>query len=122
MNKGILNPTKRLKIMDAEFSKGDFLESPIQKLDENSLICIFKKLPATYLVRAERVCKNWQKLAKQSWNGLKKLTITPKHLGMTTLGTSHRCKFIDDHVVEQVLKRCGKYLKEIDIIKIRPDV
>ena len=58
-----LNPNERSKLMDADMLKEDFMESPIQKLDQDSLICIFNKLPVADLVRVERVSKSWQKVA-----------------------------------------------------------
>ena len=93
-----------------------FSNSPIEKLDENSLICIFKHLSIADLVKVERVCKSWQVIAKQSWSKVKKLSMNPKELGLKPLGTMHRYKEINKDVVESILKRCGKYLLEIDIL------
>ena len=92
-----------------------FIDSPIKKLDETNLICVFNYLPIADLVRIERVSKFWLKIAKYSWSKLKKLHLHPKKLGMKTIGTKHSFKNIDEDVVDKILKRCGKYLKEIEV-------
>ena len=87
-------------------AKEDF-DSPIQKLDVNSLIYVFNYLPIVDLVKIERVCKTWQNIAKSSWSKLKKLNVYPEILGLK------HDKELNEYIVEEVLKRCGKYLKEI---------
>ena len=93
--------------------KEDSLESPIQKLDEDSLICILSKLPIADLVRVERVSKSWQEIAKKSWSGLKKLDFRWEKLGLRPVGTDHAIKKINKKVFEQVIIKCGRYLKQI---------
>ena len=90
-------------IMAAELSKEEFLVPPIEKLDEDSLICILSKLPVADLVRVERVSKSWQEIAKKSWSGFKKLDLRPSKLGLRIC----TYKRMDHHVVEQILLRCG---------------
>ena len=105
-------PNKQAKLLIAELLKEDFMESPIEKLDQDSLICIFNKLPVTDLVRIERVSKSWQQVAKQSWSSFKVLTLDPRELGLRTVGTRHAYPKINQELVEEILKRCGKYLLE----------
>ena len=95
--------------------KEDFMESPIGKLDEDSLIGIFNKLPVADLVRIERVSKFWQQIAKQSWSKLKKLTVHPRKWGLKTVGTRHSYPDLNEDVVQEVLKRCGQYLLEFNL-------
>ena len=92
----------------------ELLKSPIQKLDEDSLICILSKLPVADLVRVERVSKSWQEIAKKSWNNLKKLEFDAEKLGMRPVGTRHEYKKMNGDALENLLKKCGKYLKEIN--------
>ena len=103
-------------------AKEDLPISPIEKLDEDSLIVIFKKLPVADLVRAERVSKSWQQIAKQSWGGFKKLSLTEEYLGLRPVGTRHEYKDINKEMVEQIFTRCGRYLEEIDASKNIIDV
>ena len=101
--------------MDAiKLRKEDSMESPIQKLDEYSLSHIFRYLPIADLVRIERTCKSWQEIAKRSWANLKTLTVNPRKFGLRIFGNEHRYPGINEYVVEEVLKRCGKYLKEFN--------
>ena len=115
---------KRRKIMDVEnlLTKEDFQESPIQKLDLDSLILIFQKLPIADLARIERVSKSWQEMAKLSWSSIKKLTLTPKFLGLRPVGTRHAYKDITSAAFEKILEKCGKKLVEIDALYIEFDV
>ena len=100
--------------MDVELLKVDFMEPAIRKLNTDSLILIFNKLPAADLVRTERVCRAWRKIAKQSWSTFKKLSLDPRELGLRTIGTGHVYPYINNDVIEKILKRCGKYLLEFD--------
>ena len=104
-----------MKVMSKE-------ECPIQKLDQDSLICILRHLSIPELMRVERVSKHFQEAAKQSWTGMKKFTLTPKNLGLKPVGTSHAYKDINEIVVEKLLARCGKSLKEIDVTALKFDV
>ena len=97
------------------------LKSPIQKLDEYSLICILNKLPVADLVRVERVSKSWQQTAKRSWSSFKKLLLNSIHLGLKLVGTRRTKKKIMDKAVEQILMRCGRYLEEVDASNSRDD-
>ena len=106
--------TEPSEVMDANFWKEDFTESPIQKLDQDSLFCILRKLPVADLARLERVSKYWREMALQSWSGKKKLVLSPKQLGLRPVGTAHDYKIIDKNVIEQVLVKCGRYIEEID--------
>ena len=128
--------------VDAELSEEEFLDCPIRKLDQDSLICILSKLPIADLARVERVSKFWQEAALQSWTGIRKLFVTAKFLGLRSLGmdiirrkeiqrekisesllcTVHEIKEINEDMVEQILKRCGKSLKKIDVSAIYIDV
>ena len=112
------NSKKRIKLMQSGLSKENILESPIQKLNADCLSCIFKKLSIVDLIQAKRVCRSWQKIAKWYWSGMKKLTLTPKQLGFRPVGTQHAYKKISEHVVEQILKLCGRYLQDIDASKM----
>ena len=107
--------------MLAEMAQEDSIVSPIEKLNQDCLMSIFSELPIADLARCERVCKSWQEIAKLSWSGFKKLSLTPKGLGLRPVGTKHAIKEINEEVVEQVLIRCGKYLEEINASKIRAD-
>ena len=111
------SPISNENVKEEEDSKQDSKESSIEKLDEDCLIYIFSYLPVADRVRVERVCKSWQVSAQQSWTGLKKLNFTPKELGLRSVGTKHEVKEINEEVVEKILKRCGRYLEEINDFK-----
>ena len=98
--------------MDPEMSKNDNIVSPIQKLNQDCLISILSKLPMADLVRCERVCQNWREVSLQSWSAFRKLFLTPEYLGLRPIGTRHTYKDITENVLEQVLKRCGRFLQE----------
>ena len=61
-------------------------------------------------IRVERVCKRWQKVTKASWSSLKELKINPKTLGLKPSGKHHQ---YPDIKVQEILKRCGRYLEKI---------
>ena len=110
-----INQNKRAKIMVTELLKSDFVESPIHKLDKDSLICIFNKLPVADLIRIERVSSSWHQIAKQSWSNFKKFTVHRRKLGLRTVGIRHVYPKINyKDIVEGVLKRSGKYLLEFN--------
>ena len=97
-----------------ELSEEDSYMS-IQKLNDDCLMCIFKFLPAADRIKIERVCKRWQEVAKKSWNQFKDLNLDPSILGLKSFGSRHQYSKIDDHVVEEILKRCGRYLKKVNV-------
>ena len=102
----------------SKLSKDD-PDSPINKLDDYSLIYIFKNLPIVDRIKVERVSKNWQKIAKQSWGNLKELYLNPKQLGLRPFGKEHQIIKIGQYVITQILKRCGTYLVKIDYSSIK---
>ena len=92
--------------MDAKsIQEAYLLESPIQKLNYDCLIQIFNHLTVVDRIRIERVSKQWQEIAKKSWNGVKILK-KPTSLGFK----SGMLPKVNDYMLEEILKRCGKYL------------
>ena len=92
--------------------------TPLEQLPNEILIEIFKNLPLSDRITVERVCKNWQIVAKQSWYQLKALCMDPKVLGFkTSIGGARKC-FADNYALQQVLNRCGKYISTIDVSMI----
>ena len=94
----------------------DFSESTVYKLDENSIINIFNYLSIADRIKIERVSKTWKEIAKRSRSKIKKLRLSPKYLGLKTYGTSHQFPEINEYVIESILKRCGRYLSNIDLV------
>ena len=92
-------------------------ESSVEILDDDSLIEIFYCLSIAERIKIERVCKRWQNISKQSWTKLKILDMDSKFLGLKSFGTSNQYPKINNDVVEEVLRRCGRYLKEV-VIKL----
>ena len=94
----------------------------IEKLPEDCLIQIFKNLPIADRTRIERVNKKFQEEAKRSWSNIKELNIDPKFLGLKPFGREHQYPLeypeIDKFSLEGILKRCGRYLKKIDLSRI----
>ena len=112
---------KRRKLRNTKLSEEDSHKSPIQKLNEDSLICILSKLPVSDLVRVERVSKSWQQIAKRSWSGFRKLSLNPNDLGISPVGTRRTNKKMMEDAVKQILIRCGRYLEEVDASDSRDD-
>ena len=112
-----------IKIMDSK-AKEDFLKSPIEKLNQKTLILIFKNLPIIDLVKIELVSKYWQETALLSWDKLKKLSIVPKKYRMDTDPNSPFIRYEYENINEigKLLKRCGKFLEEIDTEYVKTDI
>ena len=101
--------------MEAVKEASDTSTSPIEILDDDSLISIFKLLPVAERIKIERVSRTWKILAKQSWSNVTVLNMDPKILGLKPFGKKHDYSEINDHVLEQILIRCGKYLQKINL-------
>ena len=89
----------------------------IEILDDNSLIHVFNSLPIGDRTRIERVCKRWQNLAKLSWGTVKEIEMQTKFLRSKFFGTFYPRVNISEDMIQGILIRCGRYLKEI-VIKI----
>ena len=85
-------------------------------LNDDCLIAIISHLPVADRVKIERVSKTWKKLSKHSWSTLKKLKLDPRFLNLRPIGTKHYYPEINSYVVEEILKRCGIFLNEIDFV------
>ena len=104
--------TKRMDNSSTQDS--DILESPIQKLNEDSLISIFNYLSIKDRIKIERVSKIWKEIVKKSWTKMKILYVEPQFLGFKPFGKNHQYPKISKKMIKEVLKRCGKYINKID--------
>ena len=109
-----INSPKKIRT-DSIVEDYDNQDSPVQKLNDYCLIQIFELLPVADRVRMEKVNKNWRNLAKQSWNKVKNLQLTPETLGLRPFNFE-RNHNIDEYVFESLLIRCGRYLERISCI------
>ena len=101
--------TKKRKLSTEEDSY-----SAIEKLNDDCLEYIFQFLSVADRIRIERVCRKWKKVAKNSWTKFKVLNLDAKYLGLKPSNIRHEIPTITDHITEEILKRCGRYLKKID--------
>ena len=90
----------------------------IKQLPEECLTKVFNFLSVADRTRVERVNKRWQNLTKLSWNNSKELIVDPKFLGLKPFGKKHQYVKIYDFRLREILKRCGNYLKKIDLSSI----
>ena len=86
--------------------------STIETLNDHCLIYIFNLLPIVDRIRAERVCKKWQEVSRDSWSKLKELILDPKYLGLIPYSNQFACT--TKEIAEKILKRCGRYLEKIN--------
>ena len=99
--------TKKVQLLTTE----DFCSS-IEKLNNDCLISIFHLLPVADRIRAERVCRRWQEVAKDSWSTFKVLNLDPRCLGLRLRGKRRlQYSLINQHLIEKILRRCGRYLE-----------
>ena len=82
----------------------------IEKLPEEILIHVFKCLPIADLVRIERVRKSWRETARKSWVNMKELRMDSLYSELKSIPV-----VLDIHILEAIVKRCGRYLEKIDI-------
>ena len=111
-----VSPAKKFEpdaIRQEKSSKED-CDSIIDKLNDDCLIYIFRLLSVADRILVERVCKKWQEVALESWSKFNELEMHSKYLGLKPFGFSHKCSEITPHVVEEILKRCGRYLEKIN--------
>ena len=87
-----------------------------QKLPEEITIYIFEFLPIADRIKVERVCQSWKVLAKQSWSNTKELKLTPQYLGLKPI--CNKYYKINDSILDAVLKRCGNYIRKIDVAQL----
>ena len=92
----------------------DSLESSVDKLNKNCLFYIFELLSVSDRIKIERTCKKWKEVSHQSWSKFKELHVKPEFLGLRPNREFHQYPEISVNEVEEILKRCGKYLKKID--------
>ena len=100
------------------------LEQELQlfhKLPREMVNHIFKFLPAIDRIRIERVSRFWQEVAKQSWNNFEELKMNPRLLGLKPTRRLLEYPTMNNLMLEEILKRCGRYLKKIDVNKINDD-
>ena len=113
-----MSKQKRIRLSEdvKNDSSGDVKYSSINVLNDDCLRLIFEKLSFVERVKVEMVCKSWQNLSKKSWSVVKKLRIDPISFGFLPNGWKHRLRAIDSYVLEQVLKRCGHFLVDIEAL------
>ena len=111
---------KKVKVIETSTRKEESNLSQIN-LPDDCLIHIFKFLLVADKIKVERVCTLWKDLARRSWSDLNELIVEPRHLGLRTLGIQHQYQPINDYVLREILKRCGKYLEKIDFTLINID-
>ena len=90
----------------------------INVLCQDVLIAIFEYLPLSDRVRIERVSRLWRRLSKQSYGKQKALCLNRKFLGLKCNDNYDLSNAIDCMVLEHILKRCGRYLKSIDLTHV----
>ena len=112
-----------IKKLRTESTKVDFdtQDSPIEKLNDDCLVQIFNFLSIAERIRIQKVSTTWRDLAKESWYKVKGLRVDPKFLGLKPCGTKHQYPDINDHVLDSILEKCGRYLEKIDISYIDSD-
>ena len=89
-------------------------KTPINILNADCLAKIFGYLNCAERIRVERVCRSWQDVAFHfSWEKTFTLDLEPIILGAKPVGKGHGLPEISCQIVEELLKRCGKYLKHI---------
>ena len=107
--------SKSPKLIHTKSTKdADLLESQIEKLNEDIFILILNYLSIVEKIKIERVSTEWREMAKKSWTKLKILKVEPQFLGLKPCGTKHQYPEINEYILEEILKRCGKYLTSID--------
>ena len=104
------------EIVRKNYEAGFFEENPIiEKLPQDCLILIFNNLPPADRTRIERVNTKFQEAAKLSWSNLKELSIDPVFLGLKPFGVKHEYDLVREISLRKILRRCGRYLKKIDL-------
>ena len=110
---------QRKKLCTKPIKKEENLpDLPVQTLNDDCLIIIFKHLTIADRIKVERVSKLWRDLARQTWRETKNLTMNQKFLGMKPRGENHLYPKITKKIITQILMRCGKYLLKIDLSNI----
>ena len=116
--KSYCSHSKIMKITESAKEDRNFCGgSTIEILNDDILIEIFSYLSLTNRIRIERVCKKWKDLSKYSWSKVKKLEINPNFSGVNAFQANQKYPEIGEEIVNGVLRRCGKFLKEI-VIKL----
>ena len=88
----------------------------IEKLPEECLLEIFEFLPIADRFRIKRVSRKFKEAAtRQSWNKIKELSIDSKFLGLKPYGITHKYAKINYFNLQEILKKCGKYLTKVDL-------
>ena len=91
----------------------------IKKLPDDCLLHIFKFLPAADRFTAAKVCESWNDIVKLSWSNMKELKMSNKFLGSKPIHGSFKYPEINNYLLEAILKKCGKYLKKINVELIK---
>ena len=67
-------------------------------------------------LKIERTSDNWKKVIKPSWKDIKKLNLDPQFWGFSpTDFLVEQPKEINSNEFEEILKRCGEFLKTVDL-------
>ncbi|KAL7297395.1 hypothetical protein TKK_0009777 [Trichogramma kaykai] len=99
--------TKRLKTNEDNQNNARHAHDYINTLNDDCLILIFELLPICDRISIERVCKRWRILAKESWRYQKFIDFNIDSWGSY--------KFIDCNDLKKVAKRCGQYVKHLEV-------
>ena len=84
-------------------------------MNQYCLQAIFALLTPVGRVTVERVCKTWLTESKRSWNHQKNLELDPVTLGFLPYGKLHKIQSITHKIASEILKRCGKYTRKIEL-------
>ncbi|XP_047349779.1 F-box/LRR-repeat protein 7-like isoform X1 [Vespa velutina] len=95
----------------------NYINAPIDALNDDCLMHIFLYLPIKNRIVIERVCKRWRAVAQKSWYAVKKLD-----LSYHTWGISPDDKKICTSDLREVLLRCGRFLNHIDFSQCYPSL
>ncbi|XP_034934514.1 putative RNA-binding protein EEED8.10 [Chelonus insularis] len=84
-------------------------------LTDECLKEIFLHTPVIDRIRLERVCKQWQKVSRKSWEAVEKLVITSPRDAQSSVveGTKDyvSLRTLKSHHLKLILSRCGQYIR-----------
>lgn len=91
--------------------------SIIERLPDHCLEKIFGFLPIIDRVRVERVSLRWRSLAfGRHWKNCENLDLRRENWGFLAIaGKDHRLRQLDDSALLAVLRRCGRFVRGIDV-------
>uniref|UniRef100_A0A915AZ18 F-box domain-containing protein n=2 Tax=Parascaris univalens TaxID=6257 RepID=A0A915AZ18_PARUN len=92
----------------------------IEDIPNHLLVSVFSLLPIVDRVRAERVCRKWRYLARGfAWSSTDTFSFSTLMKSKTSQPYANERPYIGDAEVKSLARRCGRYLRHVDLHAFR---